>query len=271
MSKFLLITLAAVVLVGCGPSVPDITIHKAVEYGNIYDVKQHLKAGTDVNKKNWEGKTPLDFSAARYPRTSKIVQLLRERGGIHSSIHMAVQGDDIQAVKKFLDDGADINVKDEESWWTPLHYTRSKEVAELLISKGANVNAKSGAGDLPLDRISESEVRDIIRKNGGKYSSITSACNIGDLDAVKEFLDAGENVNTKNYEGRTMLDHIEDIISRDDYRIEMIENIEFPLEKQHLEVESKRIFKSNARLRLMSDLLRKHGGKTSEELKAEGK
>ena len=78
-------------------------------------------------------------------------------------------------------------------------------------------------------------------------------------------------MNTKNYEGRTILDHIEDMISRNDYSIEMIENIKSPLEKQHLEVESKRIFKSSARLRLMSDLLRKHGGKTSEELKAEGK
>ena len=92
-----------------------------------------------------------------------------------------------------------------------------------------------------------------------------------DIQAVKKFLDAGENVNTKNDEGRTILDHIEDIISRNDYSIERIENIKFPLEKQHLEVESKRIFESSARLRLMSDLLRKHGGKTGVELKAEGK
>ena len=37
------------VLVGCGPSVPDISIHEAVQDGNIEAVKQHLAAGTDVN------------------------------------------------------------------------------------------------------------------------------------------------------------------------------------------------------------------------------
>ena len=43
--KQLLITIVALVLVGCGPS---ISIHKASEEGNIEVVKQHLAAGTDV-------------------------------------------------------------------------------------------------------------------------------------------------------------------------------------------------------------------------------
>ena len=47
--KQLLITIAAVVLVGCGPS---LDIHQAAEDGNIEAVKQHLAAGTDVNAKD---------------------------------------------------------------------------------------------------------------------------------------------------------------------------------------------------------------------------
>ena len=50
-----LTTIAAVVLVGCGPSVD---IHQAVNDGNIEAVKQHLDAGTDVNAKD-DGLTPL--------------------------------------------------------------------------------------------------------------------------------------------------------------------------------------------------------------------
>ncbi len=49
--KHILITIAAVLLVGCGPQPPDISIHDAVEKGNIEVVKLHLAAGTDVNAK----------------------------------------------------------------------------------------------------------------------------------------------------------------------------------------------------------------------------
>ena len=55
MKHLLLTTIAAVVLVGCGPRVD---IDQAVNDGNIEPVKQHLDAGTDVNAKD-DGLTPL--------------------------------------------------------------------------------------------------------------------------------------------------------------------------------------------------------------------
>ena len=60
MKHLLLTTIAAVVLVGCGPSM---SIHDAARDGNIETVKQHLAAGTDVNAKNDIGRTPLHFAA----------------------------------------------------------------------------------------------------------------------------------------------------------------------------------------------------------------
>ena len=83
--KQLLITIAALVLVGCGESqesapsseatpvepvakaatpepqtakAPDISIHRAAEEGNLEAVKQHLAAGTDVDAKAAGGSTP---------------------------------------------------------------------------------------------------------------------------------------------------------------------------------------------------------------------
>ena len=44
MKHLLLPTIAAVVLVGCGPSVPDISIQDAAKDGNIEAVKQHIAA-----------------------------------------------------------------------------------------------------------------------------------------------------------------------------------------------------------------------------------
>ena len=63
MKHLLLTTIAAVLVVGCGPQPPDTSIHQAATEGNIEIVKQHLSAGTDVNAKNSGGFTALHFSA----------------------------------------------------------------------------------------------------------------------------------------------------------------------------------------------------------------
>ena len=56
MKAQLIAIVAAVVLVGCGPSVD---IHKAAREGNIEAVKQAIAAGTDVNTKDPSLRTPL--------------------------------------------------------------------------------------------------------------------------------------------------------------------------------------------------------------------
>ena len=77
MKHLLLTTIAAVLLVGCGPSAPDISIWEAAGDGNIEAVKQHLANGADVNAKDGDGETPLDLT------NTEIADLLREHGGSH--------------------------------------------------------------------------------------------------------------------------------------------------------------------------------------------
>ena len=74
MKHLLLTTIAAVFLVGCGPSVD---IWEAARTGNIEAVKQHIAAGADVNAKDAAGNTPLDLT------NTEIADLLREHGGSH--------------------------------------------------------------------------------------------------------------------------------------------------------------------------------------------
>ena len=78
MKHLLLTTIAAVLLVGCGPSVPDISMYDAAEVGNIDAVKQHLAAGTDVNARDKDGWTPLH--PASYEGHQEIVELLIAQG-----------------------------------------------------------------------------------------------------------------------------------------------------------------------------------------------
>ena len=143
MKQLLLTTIAAVVLVGCG-SKPG--IWKAAKSGNIEVVKQHLTVGVDVNVKDKLGWTPLHY-AARYGRKEvaelliakgghvnaknidsetpldwairrkhpEIADLLRKHGGktpeTDRALHVAVRTGNVQAAKKHLDAGADVNAK----------------------------------------------------------------------------------------------------------------------------------------------------------------
>jgi ankyrin repeat protein len=80
--KHILITIAAVVLVGCGesqPKRPDISIHKAATFGNIEAVKQHLAAVADVNANNRFDSTPLDWAITS--KQTEIADLIRKHGG----------------------------------------------------------------------------------------------------------------------------------------------------------------------------------------------
>jgi len=150
MKHLLLTTIAAVLLVGCGPQPPDISIHAAARMGMIEAVKQHIAAGTDVNAKNESLRTPL-FYAAEYGH-KEIAELLIAKG-------------------------ADVNAR-KPNGGVPLHqaaYYGHKEAAELLIDKGADVNAKVVSGPkqglTPLDAANETdhtELADLIRKHGGK-------------------------------------------------------------------------------------------------------
>ena len=64
MKHILITTIATVLLVGCGESTPDISIHDAASSGNIEAVKQHIADGTDVNAKDSAGWTPLYKAAS---------------------------------------------------------------------------------------------------------------------------------------------------------------------------------------------------------------
>ncbi|MDC0065845.1 ankyrin repeat domain-containing protein, partial [Verrucomicrobia bacterium] len=167
------------------------------------------------------------------------------------SILYAAETKNIDAIKQHLTAGTDVNMKDSKGK-TPLHhaaYWGHEEIVELLIAKGADVNAVIESGGLkgktPLGLAwrHHPEVTDFLRKHGGKtgawlnaYNSIHAAGRAGHIKAVKQHLASGADVNAKTMSGFTPLD-------------------------------ATSVFNKTE----TADLLRKHGGKTKVELEAEGK
>ena len=183
------------------------------------------------------------------------------------SLINAVKERNIEAVKKAIDDGASVNAYDWlESGSTLLHYAETKEIVELLITNGANVNAKNKNGETPLDY--NRSMEEHLRVHGAKHSSIHSAARYGDVQGVEEFLDAGVDVNEADHANYEMTalhlsakhghrEVVEFLITRE-ANVNVMDIQDTPLDLASSKPE-------------IADLLRKHGAKTAEELKAEKK
>jgi ankyrin repeat protein len=150
------------------------------------------------------------------------------------TLRKACKKGDIEAVKQHLAAGADVNAGGVFGT-TPLHlaaWLGHKEIAELLITNGTDVNAKKAVeGETPLHE-----------------AAIEGHKEIAELLIVN-----GANVNAKDKGSGSL-------IGRTPVDLAII-----------LSCSHQSGWGLKAACQETADLLRKHGGKTGAELKAEGK
>ena len=309
---------------------PDISIHKATGAWNLEAVKRHLAAGTDVNSKDEDGeltplhwavdlvapnkmrtdlnrkerkelvelliandadvnaldkdsRTPLDLAQRNYSFNStrqypapkskaailEIVELLVKNGAKHGTIKGAITGGDIKAVKEFLTNGADVNARDTVGQPLLVH-APTKEMAKMLIMNGANINAKAKHGKV---------------ENGPTVLSL--AARDGRTEVVELLIAKGADVNAKSESGRTpliwaslynrkkivelLITKGADINAKTNNGLTALDKATEPLPRNVLKEVNGLLTITSINYNETADLLRKHGAKTAEELKAEGK
>ena len=194
------------------------TIHEAAQKGSVEDVKKYLESGSGVNEKDKNGQTPLYFAA-----NGAVAELLLSRGAdvnardkygwtpLIAAMGFQTKGESMIFVAKnggandqaaptvvlpnkagikvredvavlLISKGADINARDRDGW-TALHWAQSKAVAELLIAHGVDVNTKDDDGHTPLH---------------------AASC-FGQSDVVEVLLSHGADVKATDYMGMTPL------------------------------------------------------------------
>ena len=160
MKHLLLTTIAAVVLVGCGESQQSAPAPETKPVEPVAEVPARPSA-PPVEAKPVE---PVVEASQPEPPKAKAPDI---------SIHQAASQGNIEAVKRHLATGTDVNAETTDGG-TPLHsaaWRGRNEIVELLIAEGVDVNAKNRLSLTPLDFAitgKQPETADLLRKHGGK-------------------------------------------------------------------------------------------------------
>lgn len=227
-------------------------LHSAIYAGNDKVITELINAGANINATNNDGITPLmtainmkngnavdkiltrkpDLYAvdnkgrsaysmaavANIPTINRsMAQALKSDNEVAMELFEQVAADNMDEVKRLIENGARVNVSDIETGNTPLFTAVAnnyKPMMQLLIAQGANVNWQNKRGTSPLIlsvSTGDDKAVEILLKAGANPNfqntsgdtALVWALKLNRTDIVRQLLVAGANPNVKNYTGIT--------------------------------------------------------------------
>ena len=144
----------------------DPLILQVIRDGNVEALEILLggETGANIEEQDPYGYTPLHVaSMGMREKSYECARILLKNGANiehrhkysnMNPLHSASLADSFDTVELLLGKGADIEAKDNEDC-TPLHYMSGFRTTKLLLEKGANIEAKNDEGKTPLHIIIE--------------------------------------------------------------------------------------------------------------------
>lgn len=172
-----------------------------------------IEHGADVNAVNKQGTSTYEMFIDFYGKDSGIVEFLVQHGAktnVHNLFIEAIKNNNTDEVLKFINNGANLNLSFHiPSEYTPLMVAAqydSKEVAELLIEHGAEVNHEpieldGGAYYFPLSAAAEWNAKNVaeVLINHGAWFDLDDAYDRADNKGEDDVFDFDEAYRPWDY------------------------------------------------------------------------
>ncbi|WP_264688569.1 ankyrin repeat domain-containing protein [Wolbachia endosymbiont (group B) of Catoptria pinella] len=169
----------------------QVPLHSASWSGHLDVVEYLISKGADINAKDKDGKTPLDVATDQ--KHNDVVGCLQQI--LNEQLLAAVQDGDFNKVKDLVNQGANINIKDNDDK-TPLHYASQSfhhlDIVKYLISKDADIDAKDNNDRTPLD-VADSSIIKILRQAYLDKELLLTVKSEDDLKTINSLIAKGIN------------------------------------------------------------------------------